>query len=118
MFKKDDKVKVIKGIKTFEGLTGTVLAANDKQVKVRLNMSEDTSLQKNLINIFEADQLELESLDLLTEDTPSFDNDVVEEEVKDKDTQDFINAIKDVYAEDCAQTGDEEYDSSWNSDTY
>ena len=49
MFKKDDKVKVIKGSKTFEGLTGTVLATNDKQVKVRLNMSEDTSLQKNLI---------------------------------------------------------------------
>ena len=76
MFKKDDKVKVIKGIKAFEGLTGTVLDTNGNQVKVRLNLSNDAELQKNLINVFEAYQLELESLDLLKEDNVSFDNDV------------------------------------------
>ena len=65
MFKKDDKVKVIKGIKAFEGLTGTVLDTNGSQVKVKLNMSEDAEVQKNIINIFEDYQLELESLDLL-----------------------------------------------------
>ena len=76
MFKKDDKVKVVKGIKAFEGLTGTVLDTNGNQVKVKLNLSNDSELQKNLINVFEAYQLELESLDLLKEDTPTFDNDV------------------------------------------
>lgn len=76
MFKKDDKVKVVKGIKAFEGLTGTVLDTNGNQVKVKLNLSNDSELQKNLINVFEAYQLELESLDLLKEDNVSFDNDV------------------------------------------
>ena len=76
MFKKDDKVKVVKGIKAFEGLTGTVLDTNGNQVKVKLNLSDDAELQKNLINVFEAYQLELESLDLLKEDSVSFDNDV------------------------------------------
>jgi len=76
MFKKDDKVKVVKGIKAFEGLTGTVLDTNGNQVKVKLNLSNDSELQKNLINVFEAYQLELESLDLLKEDTVSFDNDI------------------------------------------
>ena len=76
MFKKDDKVKVIKGIKAFEGLTGTVLDTNGSQVKVKLNMSKDAEVQKNIINVFEDYQLELESLDLLKEDNVSFDNDV------------------------------------------
>ena len=76
MFKKDDKVKVIKGIKAFEGLTGTVLDTNGSQVKVKLNMSEDAEVQKNIINIFEDYQLELESLDLLKEEAEvAFDND-------------------------------------------
>lgn len=79
MFKKDDKVKVVKGIKAFEDLTGTVLDTNGNQVKVKLNLSNDSELQKNLINVFEAYQLELESLDLLKEDNVSFDNDVKEE---------------------------------------
>ena len=39
MFKKDDKVKVVKGIKAFEDLTGTVLDTNGNQVKVKLNLS-------------------------------------------------------------------------------
>jgi len=81
MFKKDDKVKVIKGIKAFEGLTGTVLDTNGNQVKVKLNLSNDSELQKNLINVFEAYQLELESLDLLKEDNVSFDNDINEKQV-------------------------------------
>ena len=76
MFKKDDKVKVVKGIKAFEGLTGTVLDTSGDQIKVKLNLSNDSELQKNLINVFEAYQLELESLDLLKEDNVSFDNDV------------------------------------------
>lgn len=82
MFKKDDKVKVIKGIKAFEGLTGTVLDTNGSQVKVKLNMSEDAEVQKNIINIFEDYQLELESLDLLKEEAEAtFDN---EEDDEDK----------------------------------
>ena len=76
MFKKDDKVKVVKGIKAFEGLTGTVLDTSGNQVKVKLNLSDDAELQKNLINVFEAYELELESLDLLKEDNVSFDNDI------------------------------------------
>ena len=82
MFKKDDKVKVIKGIKAFEGLTGTVLDTNGSQVKVKLNMSEDAEVQKNIINIFEDYQLELESLDLLKEEAEAtFDNDENEKQV-------------------------------------
>ena len=82
MFKKDDKVKVIKGIKAFEGLTGTVLDTNGSQVKVKLNMSEDAEVQKNIINIFEDYQLELESLDLLKEEAEAtFDNDETEKQV-------------------------------------
>lgn len=82
MFKKDDKVKVIKGIKAFEGLTGTVLDTNGSQVKVKLNMSEDAEVQKNIINIFEDYQLELESLDLLKEEAEvTFDNDETEKQV-------------------------------------
>ena len=80
MFKKDDKVKVIRGIKAFEGLTGTVLDTNGSQVKVKLNMSEDAEVQKNIINIFEDYQLELESLDLLKEDNVSFDNEEEDED--------------------------------------
>ena len=82
MFKKDDKVKVIKGIKAFEGLTGTVLDTNGSQVKVKLNISEDAEVQKNIINIFEDYQLELESLDLLKEEAEAtFDNDETEKQV-------------------------------------
>ena len=82
MFKKDDKVKVIKGIKAFEGLTGTVLDTNGSQVKVKLNMSEDAEVQKNIINVFEDYQLELESLDLLKEEAEAtFDNDETEKQV-------------------------------------
>ena len=81
MFKKDDKVKVVKGIKAFEGLTGTVLDTSGDQIKVKLNLSNDSELQKNLINVFEAYQLELESLDLLKEDTVSFDNDMDEKQI-------------------------------------
>lgn len=81
MFKKDDKVKVIKGIKAFEGLTGTVLDTNGSQVKVKLNMSEDAEVQKNIINIFEDYQLELESLDLLKEEAEAtFDNEEEDED--------------------------------------
>ena len=81
MFKKDDKVKVIKGIKAFEGLTGTVLDTNGSQVKVKLNMSEDAEVQKNIINIFEDYQLELESLDLLKEEAEAtFDNEDEEDD--------------------------------------
>ena len=91
MFKKDDKVKVVKGIKAFEGLTGTVLDTNGNQVKVKLNLSNDSELQKNLINVFEAYQLELESLDLLKEDNVSFDNDVeIEEPVNEKLSQEKL----------------------------
>ena len=80
MFKKDDKVKVIKGIKAFEGLTGTVLDTNGSQVKVKLNMSEDAEVQKNIINIFEDYQLELESLDLLKEEAEATFEDEEDEE--------------------------------------
>lgn len=94
MFKKDDKVKVIKGIKAFEGLTGTVLDTNGSQVKVKLNMSEDAEVQKNIINIFEDYQLELESLDLLKEEAEAtFDN---EEEGINELIQDSIKSKKPV----------------------
>lgn len=87
MFKKDDKVKVIKGIKAFEGLTGTVLDTNGSQVKVKLNMSEDAEVQKNIINIFEDYQLELESLDLLKEETEATFDDEEEDEDKPEPTE-------------------------------
>ena len=96
MFKKDDKVKVVKGIKAFEGLTGTVLDTNGNQVKVKLNLSNDSELQKNLINVFEAYQLELESLDLLKEDTVSFDNDMDEDYV-------FVDGDGNTYKNDNAE---------------
>ena len=87
MFKKDDKVKVIKGIKAFEGLTGTVLDTNGSQVKVKLNMSEDAEVQKNIINIFEDYQLELESLDSLKEDVEATFEDEEEDEDKPEPTE-------------------------------
>ena len=96
MFKKDDKVKVVKGIKAFEGLTGTVLDTNGNQVKVKLNLSNDSELQKNLINVFEAYQLELESLDLLKEDNACFDNDMDEDFV-------FVDADGNTYSNENTQ---------------
>ena len=102
MFKKDDKVKVVKGIKAFEGLTGTVLDTNGNQVKVKLNLSNDSELQKNLINVFEAYQLELESLDLLKEDNVSFDNDIDEDFV-------FVDSDGKTYKNDKAQQAADDY---------
>lgn len=87
MFKKDDKVKVIKGIKAFEGLTGTVLDTNGSQVKVKLNMSEDAEVQKNIINVFEDYQLELESLDLLKEEAEATFDDEEDDEDKPEPTE-------------------------------
>ena len=87
MFKKDDKVKVIKGIKAFEGLTGTVLDTNGSQVKVKLNLSEDAEVQKNIINIFEDYQLELESLDLLKEEAEATFDDEEDDEDRPEPTE-------------------------------
>lgn len=111
MFKKDDKVKVVKGIKAFEGLTGTVLDTSGNQIKVKLNLSNDSELQKNLINVFEAYQLELESLDLLKEDNVSFDNDMQDEVLQNvQETAKTLNDDKKV----CCICG-EEYTGYGNS---
>lgn len=97
MFNKNDKVIVKQSATAFAGREGIVLAANDQQVKVQLDLGENMEDNKRVINIFKNEDIELNSFDNLLNEEILFENNNIEEEdevTMKENKQEVVNGIK------------------------